>query len=199
MSEAIAHAGVAHHPIGLVVTDDLQRSRLTTFFRPILAIPHLVLVALWGIAVYFAFVIAWFAALFTRRVPLSLHAFMADWLRYATRVTGYVDLLANPFPQFGSGGEYPFDAHIEDGVEQSRMTVFFRPILAIPALLLASIFGSVIGLVALLAWFYILATGHMHGGMQNLAAWLQRYVVQTYGYVLLLTGRYPDLSGAPTV
>ena len=51
MSEAVAHAGVSHHPIGLVVTDDLQRSRLTTFFRPILAIPHLILVSLWGIAV----------------------------------------------------------------------------------------------------------------------------------------------------
>ena len=41
MSEAVAHSGVSHHPIGLVVTDDLKRSRLTTFFRPILAIPHL--------------------------------------------------------------------------------------------------------------------------------------------------------------
>jgi hypothetical protein len=199
MSEAIAHSGVAHHPIGLVVTDDLHRSRLTTFFRPILAIPHVVLVALWGIAVYFAFVIAWFAALFTRRVPLSLHAFMSDWLRYSTRVTGYLYLLAEPFPQFGAGGQYAFDAHIEDGEEQSRLTVFFRLLLAIPALLLAYVFASVIGLVALLSWFYILATGHMHEGMRNLSAWLERYVVQTYGYMLLLTGRYPDLSGAPHV
>jgi hypothetical protein len=199
MSEAVAHSGVSHHPIGLVVTDDLQRSRVTTFFRPILAIPHLVLVALWGIAVYFALIIAWFAALVTGRVPLSLHSFMADWLRYATRVTGYVDLLANPFPQFGPGGDYPFDAHIDDGEEQSRLTVFFRLILAIPALLIAYVFGTVVGLVALLAWFYILVTGGMHEGMRNLGAWMQRYVVQTYGYVLLLTGRYPDLSGTPHV
>ena len=194
MSEAVAHSGVSHHPIGLVVTDDLERSRLTTFFRPILAIPHLILVSLWGIAVYFALIIAWFAALFTGRVPLSLHAFMADWLRYATRVSGYVNLLANPFPQFGSGGRYPFDAHIDDGEEQSRVTVLFRLILAIPALLLAYVFASVVGLVALLAWFYILFTGHMHEGMRNLAAWMERYVVQTYGYVLLLTDRYPSFN-----
>ena len=100
------------------------------------------LVALWGIAVYFALIIAWFAALFTGRVPLSLHAFMADLLRYATRVTGYVNLLANPFPQFGPGGDTPFDARVDDGEEQSRVSVFFRLILAIPALLIASSSGA---------------------------------------------------------
>ena len=56
-------------PSASIVTDDLQRSRLTTFFRPILAIPHLILVSLWGLAVSFALIIAWFAALFTGRVP----------------------------------------------------------------------------------------------------------------------------------
>ena len=38
----------------------------------------------------------------------------------------------------------------------------------------------------------------MHEGMRNLNAWLVRYLVQTYGYILLLTGRYPSLAGAPT-
>ena len=31
-------AGVTHHPIGLIVTDDLHRSRLTVFFRLLLVI-----------------------------------------------------------------------------------------------------------------------------------------------------------------
>ena len=78
------------------------------------------------------------------------------------------------------------------------MTVFFRWILAIPALLISYVFGSVIGLIAVLSWFYILFTGHMHEGMRNLNAWLVRYLIQTYGYILLLTDRYPSLAGAPT-
>jgi hypothetical protein len=199
MSEAAAPAGAPHHPIGLVVTDDLRRSRLTTFFRVILAIPHLVLVALWAFAVWFAAVGAWFAALFTGGVPLALHSFMADFLRYSTRVTGYLHLLAEPFPQFGAGGEYPLDVRVDAPADQSRLSVFFRLILAIPALLIASVFANVISLIAFLSWFYILFTGHMHDGMENLNAWLLRYVAQTYGYTLLLTSRYPSLSGAPTV
>ena len=47
------------HPIHLVVTDDLQRSRLTVFFRLLLVIPHLIWLALWGIAVCFAVIVAW--------------------------------------------------------------------------------------------------------------------------------------------
>jgi hypothetical protein len=38
------------HPIRLIVTDDLRRSRLTVFFRLLLAIPHFVWLLLWGIA-----------------------------------------------------------------------------------------------------------------------------------------------------
>src|SRR5262249_24544858 len=125
MSEAVAHSAPPLHPVALVVTDDLHRRRLTTFFRPLLALPHLVLVSLWGIAAFFAFVIAWFAGLVPGRVPLGLHAFMTDWLRYATRVTGYLYLLSEPFPPFSSSGEYPFDATIDGPEEQTRLSVFF--------------------------------------------------------------------------
>jgi hypothetical protein len=198
MSQAVAHSGVPHHPVGLIVTDDLQRSRLTTFFRLILAIPHWIFVALWGLVVWFAVIIAWFAALFTGRVPLSLHAFMSGWVQYSTRVTAYTFLLANPFPPFGASGSYPVDARVDDGEQQSRLTVLFRLILAIPAFILVYVFRMVNQLVAFLSWFYILFTGGMHEGMRNLSAWLLRYEVQTYAYTLLLTERYPSLAGAPT-
>jgi hypothetical protein len=188
----------ADHPIGLIVTDDLQRSRLTVFFRLLLAIPHLIVLALWGIVVYVAVFVAWLVAIFTGRVPDGLHNFTASYLRYTTHVFGYVYLLADPWPSFSPSDGYPVDARIDGPEPQSRLTVFFRIILAIPALLLAGIFRQVNGLVALLGWFFALATGHMHEGMRNLSAWLLRYEVQTYGYVFLLTGRYPSLSGAPT-
>ena len=53
-------------------------------------------------------------------------------------------------------------------------------------------------IVAFLGWFYCLATGRMSEGMRNLSGWLLRYETQTYGYIFLLTGRYPSLAGAPT-
>jgi hypothetical protein len=187
------------HPIGLIVEDDLQRNRLTVFFRLLLAIPLAVWVSIWGIFASIAVVIAWFAALFMGRVPDGLHEFLARYLRAATHLTAYVFLLADPWPPFGGApGSYPVDLRVDAAEPQSRLTVFFRILLAIPALLLVYVFRTVNQLIAFLGWFYCLATGHMHEGMRDISAWMVRYEVQTYAYVSLLTGRYPSFAGGPT-
>ena len=199
MAEPTAVTEPQSHPIGLIVSDDLKRSRLTVFFRLLLVIPHVIWLELWGIAVSVAIFIAWLAALFTGRVPDGLHSFIAGFLRYSTRVYAYLFLLADPWPPFSGKAEgYPIDVRIDAPAAQSRLTVFFRLFLAIPALILASVFRSVNQIVAFLGWFYCLATGNMSEGMRNLSAWLLRYETQTYAYLLLLTGRYPSLAGAPT-
>jgi hypothetical protein len=201
MSELAAPTAseAAPHPINLVVTDDLRRSRLTVFFRLLLAIPQFIWLGLWGIAAYIVYFIAWWVALFMGRVPDGMHRFLASFLVYYTRVNAYVLLLANPWPPFTSSGSYPVDATVEPAAPQSRLTVFFRLLLAIPAILLSYVFSAVNRIVAFLAWFYCLFTGRMHEGMRNISVWLFRYEVQTYGYIFLVTGKYPSLGGAPTV
>jgi hypothetical protein len=189
----------ADHPVGLIVTDDLVRSRLTVFFRLLLVIPHLLWLELWAILVSFAVLFAWLAALFTGRVPEGLHSFIASYLSYTTHVYAYLLLVANPYPSFSGAPGYPVDVSIAGPQPQSRLTVFFRVLLAIPALFLTSVFRSVNGIIAFLGWFYALATGRMSLGMRDLSTWLLRYEVQTYAYLLLLTGRYPSLAGAPSV
>jgi hypothetical protein len=192
------HGAVQVHPIRLVVTDDLQRSRLTVFFRLLLAIPHLVVVYFWGIVVFLAAIVNWFATLFAGRSPQGLHDFITSFLVYQTRVTAYLYLLAEPWPPFGSSGEYPVDLQVDGPREQNRLTVAFRLILAIPALILASVFRTLNQVLAFVSWFYALATGHISDGIRSLGAYCLRYEQQTYGYVLLATQRYPSLSGAPT-
>ena len=200
MDEPTAPTGSQSHPIGLIVNDDLKRSRLTVFFRILLVIPHAIWLYIYSIAAFVALFIAWLVALFTGRVPDGLHSFIANFLRYSTRVYAYLFLLVDPWPPFsGKPGGYPFDVTIDAAAPQSRLTVFFRIFLAIPALFLASVFRSVNQIVAFLGWFYCLVTGRMNEGMRNLSAWLLRYETQTYAYVMLLTGRYPSLAGAPTV
>ena len=197
MSEA-AVASQAH-PIGLIDSDDLRRSRLTVFFRYPLAIPHFIWLAIWGIAAEIAVFIAWIVAIFTGRVPDGLHRFIAGYVRYSMRVNAYLLLMANPWPPFTNSRPYPLDVEIAPAAAQTRLTVFFRLLLAIPAFILSYIFRLVNTFVAFLTWFYALFTGRASEGMKNLSVWLYRYEVQTYAYVFLLTGRYPTLSDAPRV
>ena len=187
------------HPIGLIVDDDLKRNRLTVFFRLLLAIPLAIWLAIWGIVMYLAVLVAWVVALFAGRVPDGLHGFIARYLRALTHLSSYVFLLADPWPPFGGGqGTYPVDLRVDAAAPQSRLTVFFRVLLAVPALILSYVFRLVNQIVAFLGWFYCLFTGRMHPGMRDVSAWMLRYELQTYGYLFLLTGRYPSLSGAPT-
>src|ERR671935_2298233 len=95
------------HPVRLSSTDDLQRSRLTVFFRLILAIPHLLWLILWGAAAIFVAVANWFATLLGQQSPDSLHEFLSRFARQEIHVTAYISLTTNPFPPFlGKPGSY---------------------------------------------------------------------------------------------
>jgi hypothetical protein len=188
-------ASSAQHPIRLVVNDDLQRNRLTVFFRLILAIPLLIWAALWAAVAILAWIVNWFATLIKGRSPEGLHNFLGTFLRYATHVRAYVLLVADPYPGFtGRQGSYPVDLEIDPPQDQNRLTVFFRIFLAIPALMLANLLSQLNQLLAVFSWFVALVTGRVPEGLRNFAALAIRIETQTYAYVVLLTPRYPSFN-----
>ena len=195
----VGAVSVDDHPVRLLANDDLHRSRLTVFFRLLLVIPHVIVLGLWAVLAAVLLLVAWVAGVLLGRIPDGLHSFLASYLRYSVRVRAYCGILDNPFPPFGSGGTYPVDVEIAPAQNQGRLSIFFRLLLAIPALLLTYIFRMVNTFIAFLSWFYALFTGRASEGMKNLSVWLLRYEVQTYGYLFLLTGKYPTLSDAPRV
>jgi hypothetical protein len=193
--ESAAAAIPTHHPIRLVVTDDLRRTRLTVFFRLILAIPHLLWATLWGVIAVLAVLANWFATLVKGRSPEGLHTFLATFLRYVTHVRAYLLLAADPFPGFtGREGTYPIDLAVGPPEEQSRLTVAFRLILAIPALLLTNIMSNLSQLLAFFAWFIALFTGRVPEGLRNFILLAMRFETQTYAYLMVLTDRYPSFN-----
>ena len=185
------------HTVELELTDDLSRPRLLVFFRLLLALPHLVWLSLWTAAALLAAVAGWLVAPFPGRLPLPLHRFLAAYVRYTTHVTAFLYLIGGPFPGFvGAAGSYPVDVHIDPPGRQSRWGLVFRGFLALPALFVASVYGGVASVVAILGWFSALVRGRMPEGMTNLGAVSIRYQAQTWAYALLLTERYPYASPA---
>ena len=179
-------------PIRVTVKDDLQRSRLTVFFRLLLAIPHFVWLSLWGIAGLFAVIANWFVTLFRGRPAMPLHRFLSALVRYQAHVYAYVQLVANPFPGFvGRPGTYPLDVEIDPPERQNRWKTGFRLVLAVPALMVSSVLGLAAVVAALLSWFFALSRGRVPRGLRNLGAYQLRYSAQLFGYFYLLTDRYP--------
>ncbi len=180
-------------PVRLRSDDDLERSRLTVFFRLPLAFPHLVWLALWSVLAYLLAIVNWFATLIRGTPPEGLHRFLSRYLRYDVSVYAFLHLIANPFPGFaGAPGAYPpLEAQIAPPARQNRWKTGFRAILAIPAALIAAGYATLLFIVALLCWFTALVRGRVPVGMRTVGALALRYHAATVGYLLMLTDAYP--------
>jgi uncharacterized protein DUF4389 len=198
------------HPVRLVVTDDLHRSRLTVFFRLLLAIPHFFWLGLFSIGAFFVAIINWFATLITGRSPKGLHDFLAGYVRYATQFFGYLYLAANPYPPFYLGSDqsaYAIDVQIDPPERQNRWVTGFRFFLVVPAFIVSGVLsgggsvssggrgfstGGAMGLMSILNWFSSLIRGRSPRGLRDFSAWALAYTAQVYAYLFLLTDRYPN-------
>jgi hypothetical protein len=205
---------MSDHPVRLLVTDDLRRNRLTVAFRLFLVIPHGLWLGIWSVGAFLAVLANWTATLLTGRPPAGLHHFLALYVKYATHVYSYLYLAADPYPQFDDRPGYPVDVEIAAPERQSRLSVAFRLILVLPAVLLAtSLFGApsvgsstwssrgggtynwefgVAHIAAVLGWFAAIALGRMPRGLRDVVAWGVGYGAQLWAYLLVLTSRYPD-------
>jgi hypothetical protein len=182
------------YPVHFDVEFQERYSRLTTFFRLILAIPHIVVLILWGIAVEIVVFLSWFAILFTGRYPDGFFTFVTGFLSYSTRVSCYLFLLTDRFPPFGSGSAgdgYPVQVSVDRPERLSRLTTFFRLFMAIPAYLVAYILRLLGQLFALFAWVLIIVIGRLPKGLFEVMELPQRYQLRFTAYLALVTDAYP--------
>lgn len=184
------------HPVHLVGdAHDLRRSRVLVFFRLPLAIPHLVWLFIWTVAMIVVAITNWFATLARGTSPQLIHDFTSRYVRYALHVYSFLFLAANPFPGFsGEYGRYPLDLELPGPERQNRWVTGFRIVLVIPAAFVSGALGGALYLGAILTWWVALFTGEAPWGIRNLLAYALRYQAQVNAFLYLLTDRYPHAS-----
>lgn len=214
-------AGEAERPLEVHVQPSLtDRNRLTTFFRLILAIPHLLLVGgpvagalsfgwrndagrnpgwaadggVLGAVAIIAAMIAWFAIVFTGRHPEGLWDLAAFYLRWRVRVMAYVSLLRDEYPPFGDAA-YPAELLLRrPDSPRDRVSVAFRLILVIPQLIVLWAVSIAWAITTTIAWFAILFTGQYPAVLYDFGVGALRWNVRVEAYLLLLSDRYPPFS-----
>jgi Domain of unknown function (DUF4389) len=177
-----------------------HRSRLTAFFRLILAIPPLIVVAIYGILAFIATIIAWFAIVITAHFPRVLYEFVAGYTRSLARVTAYVALVCDPYPPFSGAHDpaYPVRMEFSRLEHYSRLKTFFRFILAIPILLLRYVIDPLLRLTAVFAWFVIVIVGRLPRGLFDIMVLANSFIARSDAYILLLTETYPPFQDEQT-
>jgi hypothetical protein len=196
-------------------TDDGDRSRAAVFFRIILLIPHFIWLGLWSAGAFLISPIHWVIALILGRPAEWAYGFYSAYVRYALHVFAYFYLATGRYPGFIGERGYAVDAEFPPRENQRRWTIALRFFIALPALVLASAlsggpggnygssnqsndaesvaftFGGLGTAVAFLAWFASLALARTPGGLRDAQVYCQAYAAQAFGYLFLLSDRYP--------
>ena len=158
-----------------------RHSRLTSFFRLLLAIPLYIWAYFYGIVASIAIVIAWLAIVITGRFPRALYEFIAGWTRFITRVTGYVSVLTDSYSSFGGSDDpsYPIRMQFVALDRYSRLKTLFRIPLAIPIVILRYVMSLLLELGAFAAWIVVLITGKLPRGLFDLMVLASSYTARS--------------------
>lgn len=181
----------------LCIPEPPTRSRLTAFFRPILAIPHFVVLFLLAIVAIVCIVIAWFAIVFTGRFPQGLYNVVTKYHRYSVATSAYAYLLTERFPPFISPPEgRTFDADLDIPpamARYDRVKTGFRIFHAIPTIVLSYGIGVLATGGAVLAWLSIVFTGRLSPRFREALIVTLSYSSRLSVYSDLQTEDWPSL------
>jgi hypothetical protein len=191
------------YPVSVTVEPQFDnRDRLTTAFRLILAIPHILLVAafrgggagLLGSAAYLLAIVSWFTLLINGQLLPGIRDFTLYYLRWRTRAVAYVALFVDAYPPFGDA-PYPTSIEVVDPpLPRDRATIAVRLLLAIPHFVLLCFLLIAWAITTVIAWFSILFTGAYPPSLYPFGNGVMRWMLRVEVYLLLLIDEYPPFS-----
>jgi hypothetical protein len=206
------------YPVSATVEPQLaDRNRLTTAFRLILAIPHLLLVG--GVGASFAVhsgrsdvtslsgetgllgtlalllaVISWFTIVVSGDHFTAIRRYTRFYLRWRVRALAYVMLLEDRYPPFGDA---PYPAALifdEPEKPRDRLTVGLRIFLGIPHFIALFFVLFAWWVTTVVGWFLILITGKYPQGLYDFGTGALRWLIRVEAYMLLMVDDYPPFS-----
>jgi hypothetical protein len=203
------------YPVTISVEPALKgRNRLTTAFRLILAIPHVILVGgvgfsaargsdtisygseagLLGAVAWFLAIVSWFTIVLTGQHIVGIRQFTMFYLRWRIRAVAYLMLLEDPYPPFGDA-PYPASITVTDPAgPRDRLTVGLRILLAIPHFLILILLIFAWWISAIIAWVMILFTSEYPASLYDFGVGVLRWFMRVEAYMLLLVDEYPPFS-----
>jgi hypothetical protein len=187
------------------------RDRLTVFFRPFVAVPILIVLALlaggtvqWETAPWdLGFPVAGMVVaptilllLFRKKYPRWWYDWNVALTRFSVRVGAYLALLRDEYPSTDEEQSVHVDILYPDAErELSRGLPLVKWFLAIPHFIVLAFLGIAAAVCVIAAWFAILFTGKYPRALFDFLVGYCRWEVRVAAYAFLLTTDiYPPFS-----
>lgn len=197
---ATALASDPSYPVTAGLDAPLKIARWRVIGNYIMAIPHFIVLYVLIVVAGLASIVAWFAILFTGRMPRGIGGFVAGVHRYQWRVVSFMLFLREPYPSFGIPSGYadpggdPAWLQITPAERYSRLAVFFRGILFIPQYLFAIVLGIAFYVAWIVAFFAVLFTGRWPEGLRKFMVGVMFWSIRVAAWYQLLANPYPPFS-----
>lgn len=185
------------YPVSYEADFNPAPNRWTTFFRPILAIPWLIVALFWGILFVFTHLFAWISIIVLGRYPQWLFEFNSGVVRFWIRLYAWIYLQTDVWPPFGLADDpgYPIRVNVAPAMSsQSRLKALFRIILALPMLVVAYAVNYMHPWVAVIAWLAIVFRGYLPEAINDVLTFINDFYARLYGYIAFLTDDYPPIG-----
>ena len=169
------------------------------------SIPHGIILLFYGLLVWVTGIVAFFAILFTGRYPRGLFDLIVGYFRWNARVETYVSyLMSDSYPPF-SPDEKPGDPvrlNVEYPERLSRVLVLFKFFfgwiyVGIPHGIILLLYGLVVWICSIIAFFAILFTGRYPRGIFDLIMRYRRWGMRVNVYLSYMRDEYPPFHGRP--
>ena len=183
---------------------DRELNRVTTGFRLILAIPLILLLALFAqghpaSAGLLLFLPVLALLVLRHKYPRWWFDFNLQITRLEARIYSYIFLLRDEYPSADEEQAVHVDIVQPDAEnELNRWLPLVKWLLALPHYIVLAFLYIAVIVVVIIAWFAILFTGRYPQGMFDFVVGVVRWSLRVTAYAfLLVTDRYPPFSLAP--
>lgn len=188
--------------------DDEYRSRGLAalgvlLLKPILLLPHIVLLSLYGVAVQIVVWIGYWYILFTGGKPFWVENLELIFLEWISRSFAWFTGTTDVYPTFGTDENHPAQVEVVEAPEpQSRLLavlgiVGIRTVMAIPHLfiLLWLTLGTLVA--AWVGFVVVLVTGALPLALHAYFVGFHQYWARTWAWIAALTDTYPPFTLRP--
>jgi hypothetical protein len=169
--------------------------------RSILAIPHLIVLAILGLLLGLGLYIVWIPILIFGKTPKLWCTIATELLQRSARVCAYIFLFPGGYPALGMGASGPVDLTVNVGDRNINRLwgipfhgMIVRFIVLIPQWIVLFVLSIVLYVVTLVLWIPILVNGRYAELAMSLVGKYLQYSSRVSAYAFLLPVPYPPIA-----